>query len=881
MNIQTVRIKNFRSYQGNNLFDLSKRVTILYGPNGYGKSSFFDAVEWCLTGLISRFNNKKFDPKTSINLYADANTESLVEIKFDGNTLIRKYDVIDGEPKASRVKILLANGKAIIGQQKVDSFLKNQHFTQSGTKNPFVGLVKQSHILSQDQVTEFVLQDDKEARFSAMADIMGLKQVWVAYQNLSEINSKMKLEITKKEKKIEDINSRISTEKNRLIQIETFDSSLLQDIFKLEEPIAIRKEIQRQKTSMNRKIRHSKEIHEGYDTLRKKFGYGTLRIAKEDVMKIDKSLKHLTFLTSGYQELKKNVDKLFTALSKQERRFQRISELESNLKASQIQLIKQKASLKLGNKTTIELIDEFRELSVKIDYALVYRDMYFQLIEKEKSLPLTKLNLDRKLLRFARHQNRLTNFKSNILTELNHNNEETISKYIAAFESIMDYVRKNDLQDECPVCGYKHGEQLVDQLNRGVESTINSLSTDANRIQKLHSLLNRIEKSSQLLKESIKEDEQQSRELRLRQTEVRRQIDELTGVASFDLELFNQNEEVLTNNNLTTKEKIQRLNDSLKLEETINKLESQIKNETNLLGPFRVTSNTNKRISNLRKAELRINQRLLKLQSEQKQLNDKFSSLTRLLKLADESDYPEEMEIEKLLSILILEIKTAEDEFGILEKGESLNNSLEFNQKIEKEILRIEVNLNKFVTQNKKYENAVASIDKHLKETALSIGTEIVDMLNSERVPVQRYFRYLNPLPSQTPLVFADEGEKLNIMVKLDEKKEASTARYTLSSGQLNVLAISLFLAMNESQNVSILDFLAIDDPIQNMDDVNRFSVCDVLGRLNKQLIFSTHDLDFVKLFVKKNQYQKSDIQVYMLKSPYESSELTAPVQFD
>lgn len=71
---------------------------------------------------------------------------------------------------------------------------------------------------------------------------------------------------------------------------------------------------------------------------------------------------------------------------------------------------------------------------------------------------------------------------------------------------------------------------------------------------------------------------------------------------------------------------------------------------------------------------------------------------------------------------------------------------------------------------------------------------------------------------------------------------------------------------MNESQNVSILDFLAIDDPIQNMDDVNRFSVCDVLGRLSKQLIFSTHDLDFVKLFVKKNQYQKSDIQVYMLK---------------
>ncbi|MGR5876661.1 AAA family ATPase [Bacillus pacificus] len=28
---------------------------MLYGENGYGKSSFFDAVEWCLTGSVDRF----------------------------------------------------------------------------------------------------------------------------------------------------------------------------------------------------------------------------------------------------------------------------------------------------------------------------------------------------------------------------------------------------------------------------------------------------------------------------------------------------------------------------------------------------------------------------------------------------------------------------------------------------------------------------------------------------------------------------------------------------------------------------------------------------------------------------------------------------------
>ncbi|WP_186306583.1 hypothetical protein [Siminovitchia fortis] len=60
---------------------------------------------------------------------------------------------------------------------------------------------------------------------------------------------------------------------------------------------------------------------------------------------------------------------------------------------------------------------------------------------------------------------------------------------------------------------------------------------------------------------------------------------------------------------------------------------------------------------------------------------------------------------------------------------------------------------------------------------------------------------------------------------------------------------------------------MGIDDPIQNMDDVNQFSVCDVLSTIEKQLIFTTHDWDFLKLYLKKNEHKSDSIQVFLLEN--------------
>ena len=64
--IKEIDIKAFRAYKDvqkfnflhKNSHDVANLVAI-YAPNGYGKTSFFDAIEWAITGTIERLNTGK------------------------------------------------------------------------------------------------------------------------------------------------------------------------------------------------------------------------------------------------------------------------------------------------------------------------------------------------------------------------------------------------------------------------------------------------------------------------------------------------------------------------------------------------------------------------------------------------------------------------------------------------------------------------------------------------------------------------------------------------------------------------------------------------------------------------------------------------------
>lgn len=59
MTIKEIRIKNFRSYYGdNNVFEFSDGLTLILGDNGDGKTTFFEALEWLFMTELDRGNQE-------------------------------------------------------------------------------------------------------------------------------------------------------------------------------------------------------------------------------------------------------------------------------------------------------------------------------------------------------------------------------------------------------------------------------------------------------------------------------------------------------------------------------------------------------------------------------------------------------------------------------------------------------------------------------------------------------------------------------------------------------------------------------------------------------------------------------------------------------
>jgi DNA repair exonuclease SbcCD ATPase subunit len=108
--LRAAELSNFRIYGDSYAFEFpaTAGITLITGANGMGKTSFFDAVEWALTGQVSRFSDiqtdarrKTLDPLTRIGAPADSHRVSL---QFtDGSPIDRGAGFIPNEAQLTRL----------------------------------------------------------------------------------------------------------------------------------------------------------------------------------------------------------------------------------------------------------------------------------------------------------------------------------------------------------------------------------------------------------------------------------------------------------------------------------------------------------------------------------------------------------------------------------------------------------------------------------------------------------------------------------------------------------------------------------------------------------------------------------------------------------
>ena len=207
--IKEIDIKAFRAYKDEQKFDLMHKrsgkvadLVAIYAPNGYGKTSFFDAVEWAVTGTIERLNTGK---------------PTQEEVKKEENYILKNRDAADLCGNVTIYSedndVFSINTKKKTRNMKSD--FKSGDLTEisSGLKTLLdeKGTFCTTNLLAHDKITGF-LQNytaaDKTNELRVMWDENNyseiLREITDLYSELEKRKKQLTLDISKEEKVLKE-----------------------------------------------------------------------------------------------------------------------------------------------------------------------------------------------------------------------------------------------------------------------------------------------------------------------------------------------------------------------------------------------------------------------------------------------------------------------------------------------------------------------------------------------------------------------------------------------------------------------------------------------------------------------------------------------------
>lgn len=217
--LKELEISNFRCYRGNHKFDLDADLVILFGPNGLGKTSFFDAIDFACTGGVARFD-ERFKRKTDRLLKALKCLGSAIDDSF-----VKATTLIDGK-QVPLERRMSARTKAYVKSMPMNRTKTLMGLTGFSERPPdfrienLVRLFRATHIFGQDfQSLTSELSVHSRLPENTVSRMLALQDYVEAINKARKVSGELKRQIREKELRITFLADSLQSKKVEMEQL--------------------------------------------------------------------------------------------------------------------------------------------------------------------------------------------------------------------------------------------------------------------------------------------------------------------------------------------------------------------------------------------------------------------------------------------------------------------------------------------------------------------------------------------------------------------------------------------------------------------------------------------------------------------------------------
>ena len=218
MRLHSMRLAGFRGFAAEKSFDLDADVVVVVGANGNGKTSFFDAILWAISGRVLRLGS---EDSVLLCKYSETGQARVVLqlTKVDGSSPITITRVFDG--KETKVSVETPDG-ILSGPEAEGRLIQLVWSEAAKSASPAEALstaLTRSVYLQQDLIRQFIDSATEQDRFNTISELVGTGRVTDLQGELERAKAAWTRTTNSKSAELEPLRKQASTMEFRLNEL--------------------------------------------------------------------------------------------------------------------------------------------------------------------------------------------------------------------------------------------------------------------------------------------------------------------------------------------------------------------------------------------------------------------------------------------------------------------------------------------------------------------------------------------------------------------------------------------------------------------------------------------------------------------------------------